>query len=460
MSNPLHNFGSPKLLSKKVIIVGAGLAGLTAAYRLHKKGFDVDVYEARNRVGGRILSVLVNGHIAELGGENLADGNNFENINQLIQELDLKLCYSESSFNSFIYHNNALISVDELLKKYNFDWQELTARLQNLQKTSASMAQVLETLFPSDDLLKIYFSTHLAGYEGALPELLSSIYVKTLYYMIQGGTCQAHQKNVTSCMRIKTGNSALPLAVAAQLGDSVHLQMPMVAIIKNEQNQYIITFKDGSRATADILILAMPCPAYRDILFDENVIPKERLAAIRGIQNGATAKIVVPISGDYSTSTILMNDHMGTFSFIKGMTTLYFRGPTSRFTADTIAWQYAQEKSLLAYEFAPEDLPAQEPVVASDRLFANYSGSVGYSWPNDPFAQGSYSYIGVDQDELFTKTQNYNGFILKTLFAPIDHQLYFAGEHTSTLFDTPGTMEAACQSGNLVADMIEKTILY
>jgi hypothetical protein len=32
----------------------------------------------------------------------------------------------------------------------------------------------------------------------------------------------------------------------------------------------------------------------------------------------------------------------------------------------------------------------------------------------------------------------HNGFLVKTLFAPIDEQLYFAGEHTSILFDVPG----------------------
>src|SRR5579862_1585362 len=39
-----------------VIVVGAGLAGLCAAYELQGLGFDVKVFEARNRVGGRVFS--------------------------------------------------------------------------------------------------------------------------------------------------------------------------------------------------------------------------------------------------------------------------------------------------------------------------------------------------------------------------------------------------------------------
>ncbi|CAK6537260.1 MAG: Protoporphyrinogen oxidase HemY/PPOX [Candidatus Midichloria mitochondrii] len=43
----------------RIAIIGAGLAGLTAAYRLHKENSNVDIFEARNRVGGRVFTVLM-----------------------------------------------------------------------------------------------------------------------------------------------------------------------------------------------------------------------------------------------------------------------------------------------------------------------------------------------------------------------------------------------------------------
>ena len=58
------------MLPMRVLVVGAGLAGLTAAHRLQQGGADVTVFEARERVGGRVLShVFDDGAVGELGGE-------------------------------------------------------------------------------------------------------------------------------------------------------------------------------------------------------------------------------------------------------------------------------------------------------------------------------------------------------------------------------------------------------
>ncbi len=55
----------------RVIVVGGGFSGLAAAYELSKAGYDVTVAEARNRVGGRVISFsdLVAGKNVEGGGE-------------------------------------------------------------------------------------------------------------------------------------------------------------------------------------------------------------------------------------------------------------------------------------------------------------------------------------------------------------------------------------------------------
>ena len=55
----------------RVVVIGAGFSGLAAAYELAQAGYDVTVVEARNRVGGRVISFsdIVPGKNVEGGGE-------------------------------------------------------------------------------------------------------------------------------------------------------------------------------------------------------------------------------------------------------------------------------------------------------------------------------------------------------------------------------------------------------
>ena len=61
----------PRAAAGRVIVIGGGFSGLAAAYELSKAGYDVTVAEARNRVGGRVISFsdLVAGKNVEGGGE-------------------------------------------------------------------------------------------------------------------------------------------------------------------------------------------------------------------------------------------------------------------------------------------------------------------------------------------------------------------------------------------------------
>ncbi|MDP2883771.1 MAG: FAD-dependent oxidoreductase [Ignavibacteria bacterium] len=71
--------------SRSVVVVGAGIAGLTAAYRLSKLGVDVTVLEASERVGGRMSTVRRDGYLIDRGAQFLSDGHSV--ICELISEL-------------------------------------------------------------------------------------------------------------------------------------------------------------------------------------------------------------------------------------------------------------------------------------------------------------------------------------------------------------------------------------
>src|SRR3954452_8674430 len=76
----------------RIVVVGAGLAGLTCAYRLRQAGLNAQVHEASDRVGGRcwtLRGAFAEGQIAEHGGELIDQGHT--ETRQLAQELGLSL---------------------------------------------------------------------------------------------------------------------------------------------------------------------------------------------------------------------------------------------------------------------------------------------------------------------------------------------------------------------------------
>jgi monoamine oxidase len=447
--------------SPTVIVVGAGLAGLTTAYRLQQKGINVHVYEARGRVGGRVFTAVVGGGVAELGGQNITDGGKADNMRRLIGEFDLEL--AEIRFNlSHSFFDGKIFIPGHLLYNRGFNPEELQLKLADLAQKSQNMKEVLDALFEEEDPLHKILSMRLAAYEGASVEKLSPVYVETLYHMLLGGVCSVHENNCIDLVSIKGGTTLLPERLAGSLGVRVHLKMPLTAISKALDGSYDLTFQNGQKVQADILVLAIPCSVYSTIAFGKNLIPEDRLAAIKNVQYGTNAKILIPFAQEPPEKVASrFASHRSFVSFFGPnchVLILYYTGEAGRFSAETLLETYQQDRPMIEMGFGDLCPPFEAPIYARDESFASYEGPVGYSWPNDPYAKGSYSYIAPGQEKLLTATHNDNGEVVKTLFAPIDHTLYFAGEHAAILMDVPGTMEAACESGERAARMISRTL--
>jgi monoamine oxidase len=252
---------------------------------------------------------------------------------------------------------------------------------------------------------------------------------------------------------IKGGNSLLAEKMAKNL--PVYLNHPLVSIDKASDRTYVLTFQNGNKVTADIVVLSIPCPVYKNLEIDDAVMPQKTHQAIATMENGTTTKIVVPISPDKAHDGGIGTARATTFlNRDQHVINLFFKNNYGYFTRDTLHEVYRRELPQLQ-KFYDVD-PVLQPVYAKDEPLGFYETAVGHSWPSDPFAQGSYSYIGVGQEELFTTTTDILGETVKTLFAPIDNRLFFAGEHTSILLDVGGTMEAAVESGIRTARLIEK----
>jgi oxygen-dependent protoporphyrinogen oxidase len=82
-------------MTKKIAIIGAGIAGLTAGYYLKRYGFDVTVYEASNRIGGRMTSDTIGHRTIDLGAQFLSC--DYQTIMPLIDEIGLTSSLTEIS---------------------------------------------------------------------------------------------------------------------------------------------------------------------------------------------------------------------------------------------------------------------------------------------------------------------------------------------------------------------------
>ncbi|CAB3408681.1 unnamed protein product [Caenorhabditis bovis] len=84
--------GIPQVLGKpdkKVIVIGAGISGISAALQLISFGFDVTIVEARNRIGGRVHSIVQDGEVMEVGGDTIKNSRS-NALTVLIQQLNVE----------------------------------------------------------------------------------------------------------------------------------------------------------------------------------------------------------------------------------------------------------------------------------------------------------------------------------------------------------------------------------
>lgn len=449
---------------QKIVIIGAGLAGLTAAYKLQQKGCDVEVFEAKPRVGGRVHSAYVQNldgdySIAELGGQNLLDGGDNELLPTLIKELGLEIIENNFLIAPVFYDGQNCHDIIALLQQNGFTPEMLGKKIDELQKTSTSMQDILDNFFEKKSILHQLFTSHLSAYEGSTPDKLSVYHnIKTFelfMQLYQKSIYQPKHKNVIFHQSIKGGNAMLPLALARKL-HNITLNKILKEVQLTLDNQLALTFQDQQTVLCDQLILAIPCSTYSDIAFGNNVIPEKRLAIINQVQYGTNGKIMLPIEFNDCPYSAVTTKNMGGFSNGDDgkVYNMYFIGESGT---------TLQEKAEVLFKEGVQAMLAtlgkrvsdKKPVLACEEQLKTYDAPVLKSWVEDPFAKGSYSGFGLALGEEFAATTVYKNQRVKSIFKPIADRVFMIGEH-ATLLNEIGTMKAAVESGHRIAEFFQK----
>lgn len=443
---------SPSL--PKIAIIGAGLAGLTAALRLCQKKYDVEVYEAKNCVGGRVQTVYVKNRegtysLAEMGGQNITDGGKAYYIEKLTQELGLNIEEDTVKASMVSYEKGQYRDFNTLLTQLNWTQNDIKEKLKISAQNHTSIAGVLKDLFPTDSFLYQSLYTRLKAYEGIDPKD-QSIYhnIDTLRCTLEGGLSTAHE-SIESNMhqlflkRIQGGNAMLPLKIAEFLKEKIHLNKALTSV-SYHKNKIKLEFNDHSLAYCDTLILAIPILPLKDIKFEEGIIPLSQFQAIHKVQYGENYKVFVPIKYNlHEYRSIITDKQVSFFSKDRKLLVMYF-------IAQDGMHFFEDEINILQQEYSSISVPQEKPFKIQEGNFIKYDGPITRIWSADPYIKGSYVGYNVALGESLDKKIKYKNIEVKEIFAPVRDRIFFIGEHT-TLLDEIGTMEAAVESGERVA---------
>lgn len=448
-------------IKPRIVVVGAGIAGLSAAYYLHRDGIQADVYEASNRVGGRILSsnnLLVRGAVTELGGE-LIDSAHAD-ILSLAHSFNLELIDLEdptrSSLQETYFFNGRVFREADIVKEIQPLLAQIHDVLEQLSSSDENVAEAARLMYDRFSIESYFVHIGLTGWIRSflevafvtengleLEEQSALNFLTTIGSEVSNDTFLVYGTS-DERYRIKGGNQLITDRISALLSDRIY-DGHKPEHIKQIGNKYSLTFNKRSGSIdvpADIVILAIPFTLLRQIKIEVE-LPHMVRRMINELRYGTNGKVVVgfqrPFWSDFRSSGMIFSDlpvqltwdNTAMQNVEGGGLTFYSGGSMSRI----IGTMKKDEAASMLLENLKTVWPgsAHQQPGRIERIH----------WSNMPYALGSYSSFGPNQWSSFTN-------LLTQPF--INDTLYFAGEHCNDEYR--GFMNGAAISGRHAARKI------
>ena len=405
-------------MGKSVIIIGGGIAGLSAARELSRNGCVVTMLEAKKRFGGRIHTIREGALPIELGAEFIHGKS--KPLLSAIREAGLST--HEVPEGNRIFEKGKLKPVPI--------WEKVSEVMNRISPRGAdrSFKEFIERQ-KCDERTRRLMLMFVQGFDAAHPDRISA-------HALRAAERSAEKMEGDAQGRVNEGYAALVEYFENEIrshGGTLVKGAPVRRVRWKSGGVEAVVHRSGSEemfpAEAGLITLPIGIWKAREVLFDPP-LPKKQKAA-EAMQFGNVVKITLVFRKPWWPK--------GNFGFIQA-------------PGEPIPtwWSDPRGPILTGWAGGPQadDLPATSParleslaLATLQKIFGvtgfrrKLAASHSYNWADDPHIRGAYSYIPV------------GGLALpKALATPVKKTLFFAGEATA-LDAQMGTVFGALESG-------------
>jgi monoamine oxidase len=451
---PAAAFAASGKAKPRVIVVGAGFAGLSCAWQLRRAGVAVTVLEARDRVGGRVLTLdnFVDNALVEAGAELI--GSNHPTWMQYAKRFGLRMreVNGDGENEAPIFLNGRRVPSEEL----DALWENVSSTL-SLMNDDARKVD-LHAPWNGDDARKLDHTSMtevaarwevgeqdraatmslLANDNAIQPDRASYL---AILCAVAGGGFERYWTE-SEVFRCEKGSQSLAFRLAGEIGpQNIRLDCAVADVRLRGDG---VSVKDAKNETyeADYIVITVPPPAWRHFQVDPPIPGGYAPHA------GPAIKYLAEVSSAFWQKEGLAPDSL-TDSAV-GMTWDGTDGQRS---------DRDEAACLIAFSGgrAAEDCLAFSPAKRQEEFIrrigkiypcfdAVFQKGLFVGWPNEKWTLCGYSSPTLGQ--VTSVYPNYE--------KPHGGRMYFAGEHTSLAFK--GFMEGALHSGALVAGKVAKSL--
>ncbi len=459
----------------RVVIVGAGAAGVTCAYRLYQAGIAARIFEANTRAGGRTWTLrgfFRDGQYGEHGGQLIATSQH--RVRRLAAELELRLIdlnalYPRNAVDTYFIHGQRYTH-DEAAHDYDrYVYEPLNRAAKAAgypttfyRHTRAGVAldrmnvdEWIEQNVEGGAGSKIGKLLLLAcvseyGGESHAQSALNLIY---LFSGMRHGRLDLSGAGEDDKYTIDGGNDRLVARMVAKLPrGSVTLGAALEALARTSDGSYLCTFASGTTTKtvrADVVVLAIPFTVLRQVDSRAAGFSDRKRRAIAALDLGSNAKVHLQFTSPY-----WFKEHFSATAYADdlyqdcwdasigqrgraGMLVCFPGGAEGmRYTGDAhgAAPSHTAQRYLRSLEPSlPGALRAFNGIAYQD------------FWIGDPFTRGAYAYY---------KTGQYSTLCGVERLA--EGGVHFCGEQTS--LEWQGYINGAVESGERAAHEILRDI--